>query len=77
MNKRDDFDQISPLMDDCRMIADTALSRLSAMAGADTTGHAQKAYIEAVGDAIQLSLSYLDGLSSVTESLMKKLRQVQ
>lgn len=70
-------DQLSPLMDDCLRAADMTLAQLNAMADAGSVGQAQKAYIEAVGDSIQLTLSYLDAMHRVAESLAKKLRQVQ
>lgn len=76
MQNNDDFEQISPLVDDCRQYGEMTLARLSAMAGADDIGRVQKAYIEALGEMMQLSLSYLDALSRVTDSLARKLNQV-
>lgn len=73
MKNSDDFENLSPLMDDCLRNADMTLARLTAMSD---IGHAQKAYIEALGDIIQLSVGYLDALSRVTESLTRKLNQV-
>ena len=76
MSGSDDFKQLSPLMDDCRQYGETTLARLSAMARADDIGRVQKAYIDALGEMMQLSLGYLDDLSRVTESLARKLNQV-
>lgn len=76
MSNSDDFEQLSPLVDDCRQYGEMTLARLSAMAGADDIGRVQKAYIEALGETMQLSLAYLDALSRVAESLARKLNQV-
>lgn len=76
MNKNDDSEQLSPLMDDCRQYGEMTLARLSAMADAGDIGRVQKAYIEALGETMQLSLAYLDALSRVAESLARKLNQV-
>jgi hypothetical protein len=65
--------ELSPLMDDCLRHADLTLAQLTAMSG---VGHAQKAYIEALGDIIQLSVGYLDAIAMVAESLSRKLNRV-
>ena len=76
MQDNNDFEYLSPLMDDCRQCGEITLAQLSAMAGADDVGRVQKAYIEALGEMMQLSLGYLDALSRVAESLARKLNQV-
>lgn len=73
MPHNDDFENISPLMDDCLRNADMTLARLTAMSDVD---HAQKAYIEAIGEFFQLSFNFLDAVCRVSESLARKLNQV-
>jgi hypothetical protein len=67
------FENLSPLMDDCLRHADMTLAQLTAMSD---VGHAQKAYIEAMGDIIQLSINFFDAIARVAESLARKLNQV-
>lgn len=67
---------ISNEIDDARRTGEMTLARLSAMADAGDVGRVQKAYIEALGETMQLSLAYLDALSRVAESLARKLNQV-
>ena len=67
------FDKISTIVDDCLRHADMTLARLTAMSDVSL---AQKAYIEALGDIIQLSVNFLDAIARVTETLARKINRV-
>lgn len=71
----DQFEQLSPLMDDAQMV----MEMVKAMVGARGPLDASRVYLEVQGELLQLTFEYVEQMARIVEAAMHRLsaKQVQ